>query len=885
MRPFFAIWRRELVGYFATPLALVFTSVFLVAGAAACFYLGGFFDLGQAELTAFFRFVPWLYLFFLPALSMRLWAEERRLGTWDLLLSLPVPLLATVLAKFLAAWTLALMALALSAPLWFTISWLGEPDHGVVLAGYLGSALLAGCYLAIGTCLSALTRNQLIAFIVTVAVCFLFMLAGLSFVLDFVKDWVSAPVLDLLAAFSFLPYFRTMIRGLIDARALIFFGGVIVVWLAAAAIAVDRQRFLGGAPPRYGWLRRIAPLSAFVLLGVIFLSGNLLAHNTLRQARWDLTEPRLFTLSEGTHRMLRQLEEPIALQFFFSHRQASNWPWLTHYARRVEDLLEEMAMKANGKIVLTRSSPAPFSPQEDEALALGINGQNNGEGELIYFGLAGSNAVDTVEVIPIFAPEREFYLEYDLARLIHNLDTPRRAVVGVISNLPLDTGHGGIVEAMEGRSQPFLIYRELVDRFDVRFLERELVAVPADVDVLLLAHPRPLAAHAAYAVDQFVMRGGRVLAFVDPYSEVSLTAGPQGQPLPGATRMSALPRLFASWGVAMDEAYVVADAGRAQRVRQARDDRRAFADYLLWLGLTPAELNRDSLMTASLDRLNLASVGALRIAPPPDVTVTPLVTSSGDAGLLASSFAFTRPAPDELRRNFVRDEDAAPYVIAAQLSGQFASAFADDPPPLPDDAPPGTSRPPHLAVADAPANLVVFADSDIFDDRFWVELRRFADETIAVPMADNAQFLLNAIEVLTGSDELIGLRGREASDRPFTRLNEVRRAAEARFLEEEEAVYQRVRVAEQALRGLDEAGALSEDAARRAAEYRAELVGARQALRSVQQALREDIERITNWVTALNLLAMPALLLLVWFVLPWLLRRRRRHLPPRLTQG
>ncbi len=237
-----SVFRRELAGYFATPLAYVFIVIFLFMTGIFTFYLGQFFDRGQADLQAFFSFHPWLYLFLIPAISMRLWAEERKSGTIELLLTLPIPLGAAVLGKFLAAWAFTAIALALTFPIWITVNVLGDPDNGVIVAGYIGSLLMAASYLAIGACISAATRSQVIAFVISVVVCFLFTVSGLPIVLDFFAPWTPQLVVDLIASFSFLTHFSSISNGVIDARDIIYFGTLIAVWLFANAVVVDIKK-------------------------------------------------------------------------------------------------------------------------------------------------------------------------------------------------------------------------------------------------------------------------------------------------------------------------------------------------------------------------------------------------------------------------------------------------------------------------------------------------------------------------------------------------------------------------------------------------------------------------------------------------------------------
>ncbi|VUX45437.1 ABC transporter permease [Candidatus Defluviicoccus seviourii] len=244
MRSVAAIAKRELVAYFATPVAYVFIIIFLAVSAALTFYVGGFFERRQAALDTFFTFHPWLFLFLIPAVGMRLWAEERKTGTIELLTTMPVTTTAAVIGKFLAAWAFIAAALALTAPMWLTVNILGEPDNGVILASYVGSLLMAGAFLAITSCMSALTRNQVVAFILGATVCFLFTMSGVELVLETVRAIAPAAVVDAVASLSFLSHFSTITKGVIDLRDLVFFVSMIVFWLFATTIIVNARKGL-----------------------------------------------------------------------------------------------------------------------------------------------------------------------------------------------------------------------------------------------------------------------------------------------------------------------------------------------------------------------------------------------------------------------------------------------------------------------------------------------------------------------------------------------------------------------------------------------------------------------------------------------------------------
>lgn len=239
------VFRRELAGYFATPVAYVFIVIFLLTTAAFTFYLGNFFERGQADLKSLFTYLPWLYLFLIPAIGMRLWSEERKTGTIELLLTLPISVRSAVLGKYLAAWAFTAIALALTFPLWITVNYLGNPDNGVILAGYVGSLLMAGGYLAIASCVSATTQNQVIAFVVSTVVCFAFTVSGAPLVLNFFSAWAPQSLLDLIAGFSFLAHFNSIVEGVIDLRDLVYFASLIALWLFVNAIIIEHKKLAG----------------------------------------------------------------------------------------------------------------------------------------------------------------------------------------------------------------------------------------------------------------------------------------------------------------------------------------------------------------------------------------------------------------------------------------------------------------------------------------------------------------------------------------------------------------------------------------------------------------------------------------------------------------
>ncbi|MEQ8746175.1 Gldg family protein [Pyruvatibacter sp.] len=630
--------------------------------------------------------------------------------------------------------------------------------------------------------------------------------------------------------------------------------------------------------------RPVYAVAVLVLSAVLFVALNTFSNVGLQNARLDLTDRSLFTLSDGTRNIVQGLREPITLKFYYSEDVVTEIPALRAHAQRARDLLQEIAAASGGNVRVEEINPQSFSAQEDQATDAGLTGVPLRSGDKVFLGVVGTNTVDGREAIGFLAPERATYMEYDLARLIFSLATPEKPILGVVSNLPLDTGAGGLLLAMEGRSEPFMIYQELKNSFEVEFLEQDFDRIANEIKVLALVHPRELSPQTLYAIDQFVMRGGRVIAFIDPHSEVSLTAGPAGKPVQGYTEASNLPLLMQSWGVEMNPDEVLADRLRAQRVAAGASQRRQLTDYVLWQRLVSEDFDTDDPITAPLDALHIGSAGVLRPTDDATTTFTPIVTSTQDAMLIDLERVKSAPTPDALLRAF--DPAGEFFTVAARISGPVKTAFPEGR-PLADDedeAPIAVRSSAHLLKTIDDANIVVFADSDLFDDRFWVQVQNFLGDRIAVPTADNAAFVVNAVENLMGSNDLISLRGREPADRPFTVVEDIRRDAEARFLAEEQRLQARIEETEARLAELraelpDGTGmsALVTDV--QEAEMQSlqrELAEGRRALRDVQGDLRRDVDALGARVAFINMALVPLLVGGVWLVLALSQRRRRR---------
>lgn len=626
--------------------------------------------------------------------------------------------------------------------------------------------------------------------------------------------------------------------------------------------------------------RRLSVWGLVAVTVVLFLAINVLSQTVFRSLRLDLTENRLYTLSDGTHQVLAELTEPLTVRFFYSASLAADLPSIRQYAQRVQELLETYAAKADGAITLEVIDPAPFSDTEDEAVGFGLQGAPiNEAGDRLYFGMAATNTTDDIEVIGFFQEQRETLLEYNLTRAFYNLGNPKRRVVGVISTLPINGGY----DPQRGPTEPWVVMSQIGQLFDVRDLGIEIAVIPADVDVLMVVHPKDLVPPTRYAIDQFVLGGGKAMVFVDPFSEIAASVpDPEN---PARLHNSWLPELFKSWGVELAPGLFVGDRQTARKVRAGTRDQPQAVDYLAWLALKSGNFNSDEVVTGQLGVVNVATVGAL--SPTEDATTEfiPLMTSTTEANLIQRMLVQFMPNPQQLLADF--EASGETYVMAARLTGPVSTAFPDGQPladgaaPLPEEGEDGYVA--QQTESTAPIQLILVADSDLLADRQWVQVQQFLNQTVAMPLADNGPFVVNAIDVLAGSDALIGLRSRGTSERPFEVVLDLQRRAEDRFRETEEVLQARVTEVEERLAEIQTTegggGALVLSAEQQDAMtvFRDELIDTRKQLRDVQLALRQDIERLGTMLKFLNIALVPLLIGVIAVVVSIARRQRRRR--------
>ncbi|HZX52782.1 MAG TPA: Gldg family protein [Pseudomonas sp.] len=601
--------------------------------------------------------------------------------------------------------------------------------------------------------------------------------------------------------------------------------------------------------------------AGLVLIALAFLAFNLFAGLGLSNARLDLTEQKLYTLTDGSRQILRELDQPLELNFFYSDAATKELPVLRTYAKRVEEMLKAYQREAGDKLKLNIIDPAPFSEDEDKAAELGLQGVPLQQGgDSIYFGLAGKNAEGLTQVIPFFALDQEEFLEYELSRLVQSLAKPERPVVGVLSGLPVN---GGFDMAARQPTPAWMLIEEVRQLFQIESLKADVDLIPEQVSVLLLIHPKQLPEQTLYAIDQFVLRGGKLLTFVDPFSEADTQAEMPGEMV--IDKASDLPGLFKAWGLRMVPDQVLGDGSYAMSVSMGQGQRPV--RHAAWLSLPKKALDQDDISTASLETITVATAGILEPLEGAKTQFTPLISSSQYAmpfdakrfGMLAN--------PEELIREL--EPTGERYTLAARISGPAQSAYPDGIEGQKDG----------LKQADN-INVIVVADTDMLTDRMWVQVQDFFGQRIPQPWADNAAFAINTLDNLAGSDALISVRSRGRFSRPFEVVERIQREAEVQFREKEQTLQARLAETEQQLAALqqndDPSKMLELTPEQQAAVQRfvQQKLAIRKELRDVRYQLNADIEALGRTLKLLNIVLVPVLLTLGVLAL-WLWRRRR----------
>ena len=872
-----AIAKRELRAYFSSPVAYVFIVIFLLLTGFFTFMAGNFFERGQANLDSFFMWHPWLYLFLVPCVGMRLWAEERRVGTLELLLTKPITPWQAIVGKFLASWIFLALALALTFPVCITVNYLGSPDKGVIVAAYVGSVLMAGAYLAISCMTSAMTRNQVISFILSVVICLFLVLCGFPSVTNLLTRLDKPWLVDLVASLSVMTHFEPFTTGMVDSRDVIFFLLIIAFALFTNGVLIRSHQ--GSVSGLKGKAFESLLYSAGGVAAMFVLMVSIYIVTSPLKLRLDVTADKAHTLSPGTKRILAKLDSRIKVRFYCTQSDNAMPPALKTYARHVEELLHEYQQQAKGRLILQKIDPKPDSDAEDSARLDGIDSRTLGPfgTDKIYLGLVVSMLNERF-TIPWLAREREQLLEYDISRSIARIIETSRPVVGIMSGLPVFGDPPSLLmRPGENHAEEWAFVSELKKDFTLQEVPMNAGRIDDEIKVLIVAHPVEISDSAQYAIDQFVLRGGKLLAFLDPHAyfdqkhEQSLSYSLAGD---NAAR-SSLDKLLRAWGLEMDVNKVAADTTFASRNMQTGD---RMPTLLL---ITKDGLDERNPITGQIDNLVMPFAGVFKGQPASGLQETVLVKSSPNAELVDTMIA---TAPGD---RILRDFQAAnrEYALAVHLTGKFKTAFPGGRPfsgaSASESASGSNSTSAHLVESVSSGDVILVGDTDMLNDKVSVRVQNNMGHRLVRPVNGNLSFVQSAVEQFAGEDDLVAARSRATMSRPFTRLKAIEAKASKQWEEKVRLLETRQHEMEQRIKLLQTQNSpsgqdfiLSPAQEQDLEKYQKDLAEVGHDLKDVRKNLRKDTDALEFHTKVLNISAMPAVVALSGLSLALFKRKR-----------
>lgn len=830
MKNAFNIFRREFKSYFDSPVAYVFLSAFLALSGFLTWVVAAFYERRSADLEPFFFWHPWIYLLLVPAATMGLWADERRGGTAELLLTLPVTPLEALAGKFAAAWAFMALALALTFPVAASAAYLGSPDWGAIACAYLGSLLLAGAASAIGLFASTLSRSATVGFVAALAMVFLLLIIGFTPVVSTLASWgAPAALVDGVASLSLLSHYESMLRGVLDLADVVYYAGAMAFFVWAARMSVDGRRGAGGGA---AWLAAIAAAT----VAACAVSSRL-------HARADLTEERLYTLTDGSRAVVSKLDKDVTLKYFFSASSPDMPMELKTYSKEVRNLLDEYIRAAGGRLALEEYDPEPDSDAEEWAQKFGIEPQTaNPFGAGVYFGIAAVCG-DETQAIGALSPRMKSSLEYDITRLVTRVAWPEKPVVGVMASIPGATRWTALAE--------------LAKDYAVRDIAPDAGKIDADVKTLVVVHPKGLDDKALYAIDQFVLGGGRLVAFTDPMNLKEIMSSQRGQMGMPQESPSSLGKLYEAWGIAFDTSKVTCDLASATAMN---DGRGGYMEEPGVLSLDRDNFATDDILVTGLGRLTMPFAGEFVFTQTnaPGLKFTPVIHTSADKSAssdkmgLMMGIAQTRQAvPDGRAR-----------VVAARLDGTFKTAFPN--------GPDGTNAVAG-ALAQGEGSVILFADADFLADDFCVRMMRTPFGNVAQPLNDNLALFFNTIEQFAGRPELAGIRTRGVSDRPFDVVDALETAAMEKGRQKEEEFQAELQSTQQRINALREAQGgdktlVTREQQEELRKLNRKLADARRDLKNLRKELTRDIVSLGTLLKWINIALMPLLVVLAGLV-------------------
>lgn len=833
------IIKYELIRYFLSPLAYVYLVSFLILSGSLAIYFGHFFTDGTANLWGLFDYQPWVYLLFIPGISMRSWAEEFHSKSIVQTLTTPISIKDIVLGKFFAAWIFAIIAISLTFPFWITVNIFGEPDNGVIAISYIGCFILAGAMLAISQTMSSLTKSPIIALVLAVFVNLLFFWSGFEYVLFWARSLFSDVIVDTVISFSFLTHFAALSKGLVELRDIVFFGSLIFFFNILTIIIVSLKTkgtagLISSSDARHSTV-------VIILLFIGFLGLNIIANNVLRQISYDFTEEKYLSLTKNTKDVLRKIEHPVIARLYYSPILEKRNPQMRQVYENVKLLLKKYKLYSNGKFDYRIYNPKFLDKIEDRAISDGIQpiplidiNQN------ALFGISFSNSLTHKEVIPFLSLERLPFLEQDLTTSIYKMQHKKKKL-GVLSTLPI---MGGRIEDVS--LAKWQVMQQIEELYDVHLIKKP-EELDFEYDVFMLIHP--------YALDETIIekikKQKKVLLLLDVFDDASRLYSPEGS----NTISSQLDSLADYWGIDFYDGNVVADFDNSITVDETVNYKNnpSFTQDLLQFRVTRNELSPNHRITYKLDNMLFSSAALIMPKREANILYFPLISTSRNSALMDVDLAKKNASPREILEKF------SPQNYAIFLAAEFLS---NDP--------------------TKPFDVIAVGDTDFIYDSFWAKELNFLDSTYYVPLFDNANFILNSLDYLAENDDLAGLRGKGLRPRPLYKIDNLRKSNIFKYKLKENDVFKAINGAKASLQEIvakktfEERESFSSDELALIGKIRNEINNLRQSLSDLRTNANDNLMKIEVKIKFFNIYFIS--LLIVFAALVLYFRKKHLHL-------
>lgn len=832
MSKIFTVAKGEFYRYFVSPLAYVYLVCFLLLNGSISLYFGGVFTQGNASLRPMFEFLPWLYLLFVSGIAMRLWAEELKSGTILQIMTLPVSVNDFIWGKFFAAWAFCGVALLLTTPFIVTINILGDPDNWVIFNSYIGAFLLAGAMLAVSQTASALTKNQVVALVVSVFFNLLFFLSGLEYVLGFFRGIVPEYIINLISSFSFFTHLSSFILGMMKAESIFFFVSLIVMFNFFTFVIIN-YKTTGTA----FWLNKKSGLgyaSVVVLMFVAFIGINLYANGILKGKRIDFTDEKLFTLSSSTKRVLSEITSPVSLRVYYSPILGERDERIRQSFDNLKLLLEMYETVSKGKFDYKIYNPEPLSDVEDRAIASGVQSVAVSDLEVgAYFGLVFGNEDGSSYTIPFMPLQRANLMEQDLTEAVYLLEHKKKKV-GLLTSLPILSSSEGSVFM-----QSWQIADEIAKFYNITKISKA-EDIDNSIDVLIMAHPNKMPKDLEDAVYNYSINGGKVLAFFDVAPEALRLVGPQKE----LWHQSVFGDLPSKWGFKFFDNYVVADLDYSSKVSIQEANYSGTTNDLIQFFVTDKGFFNKMPEMRNLKRILMTSVSVFAPLKNADIYFVPLMEASENSQVLRAEAVLNNIHPAEILRQFKADKirkALAVHILSKDENKKF--------------------------------EVIAVGDSDILYDSFWTTSLTIGENNYNVPLLDNGNFVLNSLDVLTGDDTLLDLRGKSPKLRPFDQVEKRQKQKLLEFKIKEKDIFDQIELVKKGLREIhdkknfekrdnftvDELAVLN--------KVKVQMEEKRKDLYRVRMDMSKDMKKTDAKIKFFNIYAVPLIIVLGFVVL------------------